>query len=204
MWTDESRNADLIFSVVTSTVAQRLLYQSQMHIENFRRSKDSLHEAFDTLLFRDFARVNSCHMNEGIFGADIHAAEMESAKICVWGYLLNTATAGHKFLRCLKNARAKERKSDWVVFREDLKELPEIYRRTRNFLEHLDEATANEDVSELEDCTFSRYGVLHFSDKDGKVEFNFTKEGLSPVDILWDKLLEMLKERQHKANDQAD
>jgi len=196
MWTDESRAADLIFTVVTSPVSQRLIYQSQMHIENFRRSKEQLLEAFDTLLFRDFARAQSCHMNEGIFGADIHAAEMESAKIRVWGHLLNTATAGHKFLRCLVNARAKERQSDWARFRDDLKNLPDIYRRTRNFLEHLDEATASEDVTDIEDCKFSRHGVLHFEDKDGKLEFDFTKDGLSPVEALWDKLLEMLKERR--------
>lgn len=166
MWTDESRASDLIFGVVSSPVAQHLLYQSQMHLENFRHAKSRLHESFDTLLFRDFARAQSCHMTEGIFGADIHAAEMESAKIRVWGYLLNTATAGHKFLRCLVNARAKDRKSDWAPFREDLKALPDLYRRTRNFLEHLDEATAREEVTGIEDCKFSRHGILQFSYKD--------------------------------------
>ena len=196
MWTDESRASDLIFGVVSSPVAQRLLYQSQMHLENFRHAKSRLHESFDTLLFRDFARAQSCHMTEGIFGADIHAAEMESAKIRVWGYLLNTATAGHKFLRCLVNARAKDRKSDWAPFREDLKALPDLYRRTRNFLEHLDEATAREEVTGIEDCKFSCHGILQFSYKDGNLEFDFTEHGLAPIEPLWDKLLEMLQKRR--------
>lgn len=196
MWTDESRASDLIFGVVSSPVAQHLLYQSQMHLENFRHAKSRLHESFDTLLFRDFARAQSCHMTEGIFGADIHAAEMESAKIRVWGYLLNTATAGHKFLRCLVNARAKDRKSDWAPFREDLKTLPDLYRRTRNFLEHLDEATAREEVTGIEDCKFSRHGILQFSYKDGNLEFDFTEHGLAPIEPLWDKLLEMLQKRR--------
>ena len=196
MWTDESRAADLIFSVVRSPVSQRLIYQCQMHIETFGHSKSQLHEAFDTLLFRDFARTQSCHMSEGIFGADIHAAEMESAKIRVWGYLLSTATAGHKFLRCLVNARAKEHKSDWVRFRDELKELPNIFRRTRNFLEHLDEATAREKVTNIEDCNFSHHGVLHFEDEAGTLEFDFTKDGLSSVEHLWDRLLEMLNQRR--------
>ena len=196
MWTDEARKADLIFSVVTVANAQRVLYQAQMHIENFRQSKTLLHEAFEAALFRDFARTQSCHMTEGLFGADIHAAEMESAKIRVWGYLLNTVTAGHKLLRCLVNARAKERESDWGEFRDALRELPDIYRRTRNFLEHLDEATAKEEVTSIEDCNFSRHGVLHFADKDGPFEFDFTAEGLTPVEPLWDKLLEMLKRRR--------
>ena len=200
MWTDESRAANLIFGVVTSPVSQRLIYQAQMHIENFRHSKERLFEAFESLLFRDFSRTQSCHMNEGIFGAEIHAAEMESAKIRVWGHLLNTATAGHKFLRCLVNARAKERESDWIRFRDDFKELPDIYRRTRNFLEHLDEATAKEEVSNLEDCKFSRHGILQFSDKDGKLEFDFTKEGLAPIEPLWSKLLAMLNDRRDANN----
>src|ERR1022692_4675319 len=100
MWTDETRISGLIFSAVHDQVAQRLLYQAQLHHENFRNSSKQLQEAFSQLLFSDFARVNSCHMTEGVFGADIHAAEMESAKVRVWGFLLNTATSGHKMLRC--------------------------------------------------------------------------------------------------------
>jgi hypothetical protein len=196
MWTDEARTAALIIEVVTVPVVQRILYQSQMHIENFRHSKGSLHEAFDTLGFHEFARRQSCHMTEGIFGADIHAAEMESAKIRVWGYLLNTATAGHKFLRCLRNARSRDKEKDWAEFRSDLKKLPEIYRRTRNFLEHLDESTAKEEVTTIEDCSFSRHGVLQFSDKEGPLEFDFTSEGLAPIETLWGKLIEMLKRRR--------
>jgi hypothetical protein len=196
MWTEESHAADLIFSVVTSPVAQRLLYQAQMHIRNFRNSKGGLQESFETLLYSDFARSQSCHMNEGVFGADIHAAEMESAKIRVLGYLLNTTTAGHKFLRCLVNARAKDREPDWARFRDDLREIPDTYRRTRNFLEHLDEAAAKEELQDPEDCGFSRHGILHFSDKDGPLEFDFTEGGLAPIEPLWHKLLNMLEERR--------
>ena len=195
MWTDESRAATLIFNAVTTPVVQRVLYQSQMHIENFRSSKALLHEAFHNLNFHNFARSQSCHMTDGIFGDEIHASQMESAKIRVWGYLLNTTTAGHKFLRCLENARANERKRDWKIFRDDLKTTPDIYRRTRNFLEHLDQATADEKVADIEDCKLTILGILCFSDNEGRVEFDITPDGLASIELMWSKLLEMLKTR---------
>lgn len=135
-------------------------------------------------------------MTEGIFRADIHEAEMESAKICVWGHLFATATAGHKFLRCLVNARAKEKMPDWARLKGDLRDLPDHFRRTRNFLEHLDEATAKGDVSGIEDCKFSMHGILSFTDKDGALEFDFTKDGLARIESVWNSLLEMLENRR--------
>lgn len=196
MWTDEARNAELIFAAVQDPVAQRLLYQGQMHVENFRQSSKQLQEAFQTLLFHDFARTQNCHMTEGIFGADIHASEMESAKVRVWGFLLNTCTAGHRLLRCCVNARRRDRGPEWACLRDELKTLPEIYRRTRNFLEHLDEATQRQDVADIEDCKFSRHGILIFKDDAGQADFDFTEEGLAPVEKIWNKLLAMLKARR--------
>jgi len=51
-------------------------------------------------------------------------------------------------------------------------------------------------VTNIEDCKFSRHGVLRFSDKEGPLEFDFTAEGLAPIESLWEKLLEMLKKRR--------
>jgi hypothetical protein len=195
MWIDESKTADLILRTVGNTVAQRLLYQAQMHLESFRHASKQLKEAFDTLLFHDFARTQSCHMTDGIFGADIHLAKMESAKVRVWGFLLGTATAGNKFLRCIVNARSKDQQSDWVQLREDLKRLPDTFSRTRNFLEHLDEKTQREEVSDIEDCKFSRHGVLIFTDKWGRVEFDFTGDSLAPIERIWDKVRSLLENR---------
>jgi len=199
MWTDQARTAILIFEVVQDSVAQRLLYQAQMHLESFRHSAKQLQEAFDTLMFHDFARSQSCHMTEGIFGADVHTAEMESAKVRVWGFLLNTSSAGHKFLRCIVNARSKERESDWSCLRYDLKVLQNLYERARNFLEHLDEMTDKQEVTDIEDCKFSRHGVLHFSDRKGTAQFDFTESGLAPIETIWCKLLDMLRARQKHA-----
>lgn len=199
MWTDETRTSDLILAVVTEPVVQRLLYQAQMHIDNFRHSRLWLQEAFEAVLFRDFARTQSCHMTEGIFGADKHAAEMESAKVRVWGHLLNATAAGHKLLRCLANARAKEQHNDWRIVRGDLNTMVEMYRRTRNFLEHLDEATAREEVTSIDDCRFSRHGMLQFTDDRGDFEFDFTPDALISLEELWAKVLDMLRTRRAQA-----
>jgi len=196
MWTDESKTVTLIHETVDDVVVQRLLYQALMHIENFRHASRQLKDSFDTLLFHDFARTQSCHMVEDFFGADKHTAEMETAKVRVWGFLLNTATAGHKLLRCVVNARSKERLTDWASLRRDLRSMPDLYRRTRNFLEHLDEMTHREETPDIEDCKFSRHGVLFFQDKDGKVEFDFAEEGLKSVEIVWNKVIHMLEERR--------
>jgi hypothetical protein len=80
MWTDEVKIAELIFGSVKEPVAQRLLYQAQMHLESFRHASKLLKDSFFALTFHDFARTQSCHMNEGIFGVEIHAARMETAK----------------------------------------------------------------------------------------------------------------------------
>lgn len=199
MWTDETTTSSLIFSVVNDPVAQRLLYQAQLHHENFRNSSQQLHEAFRQLLFRDFARVNSCHMTEGVFGADIHAAEMESAKVRVWGFLLNTATAGHKMLRCIVNARNKDRASDWRSLSDSLATPFDTYRRLRNFLEHLDEKVNLEEVTDIKDCRFHRNGYLEFSDKRGQLHWDFTEEGLVPLKATWQRVIDMLRERENVA-----
>jgi hypothetical protein len=134
-------------------------------------------------------------MTEGVFGADIHAAEMESAKVRVWGSLLNTATAGHKMLRCIANARNKDRAADWRCLSESLDTLPDIYRRTRNFLEHLDEAVSREEVTDIRDCRFRRNGYLEFSDKHGQLHWDFTEEGLAPVEATWEHLIKIWRAR---------
>jgi len=199
MWIDEARTTELIFRVVQDVVVQRLLYQSQMHLENFRHASKQLKESFETLLFHDFARTQACHMTDGIFGADIHAAEMESANIRVWGFLLNTATAGHKLFRCIINARNRDRRPDWIVLKNDLKSHPDTFRRVRNFLEHLDEMTHQEKVSGIEDCKFSRHGVLVFTDSKGRIEFDFTETRLSFVEEMWNKVIALLKARKEEA-----
>jgi hypothetical protein len=138
-------------------------------------------------------------MTDGIFGADIHAAKMESAKVRVWGFLLGTATAGHKLLRCIVNARGKEKLPDWAVLRQELKTLPKLFSRTRNFLEHLDEMVLRNEVTRNEQCQFSRHGILMFVDDKGRVEFDFTSDGLARIEGVWNGTLKMLRDRTKDA-----
>jgi hypothetical protein len=197
MWTDETKISDLIFLTVKEPVAQRLLYQAQLHVESFQHNSEQLHESFETLLFEDFARTQSCHMTEGIFGADIHAAKMESAKVRVWGFLSATVAAAYKCLRCIANARQKDRGRDWAILRQSLDVLPDQYRRTRNFLEHMDEAVYRGEVTTLADCRFSRHGELEFRDEKGNESFLFTKEALGRVLETWKMTIHILRNERN-------
>jgi hypothetical protein len=99
-------------------------------------------------------------------------------------------------LRCIANARNKDCAPDWRCLSESLGTLPNVYRRTRNFLEHLDEAVSREEVTDIRDCRFHRNGYLEFSDKHGQLHWDFTEEGLAPVEATWHHLIEMLRERK--------
>jgi hypothetical protein len=142
-------------------------------------------------------------MSEGIFGADIHAAHMETAKVRVWGFLLATATAAHKMLRCIGNARKRERSPDWKALRDPLNPLTEDLRRTRNFLEHLDEMVSSGEVSKMEECRFSRHGQLEYVDKKGRHTWSFTEESLSAIEAVWTQVITILQERNSASREDA-
>jgi|GEM_PF-5083682 len=196
MWTEEARISRLIFTRIQNTTAKTLIYQASFHIEVFKQAMKELCEAKDNLDYHNLARSQSCHMTDGIFGTDIHAAEMESAKIKAYGFLGVAVSSGHKFLRCIVNARQQDRETDWASLRDDLKDLPEVYRRARNAIEHLDEAIHKGKSISKDMLTFSIYSVLHYKDKYGDGTLDFSKEGLEKVASIWDKVISMLEARE--------
>jgi hypothetical protein len=88
MWTEASKDAGLVREAITSAQARRLFFQARINLEFYNHARGQLQEALDRLSFHSFARVNSCHMTEGVFGADIHAANMLSERERVIGFLL--------------------------------------------------------------------------------------------------------------------
>ena len=101
-------------------------------------------------------------------------------------------------MRCIYNARNKERYEDWKLQRNDLKKLPNEYRRVRNFLEHMDEAVHKGEISELEHCKFSRHAELRFVDRYGECSFYFSKEYLETVNAIWQKVIKILENRKNQ------
>jgi hypothetical protein len=195
MWTDASREADLVRETVPDIQAQMLLLQARVNVELFKHTAEQLQDELDALNFHDFARTQSCHMNEGIFGADKHAADMMVHKAKVVGFLLATVTAGHRFIRSVINARSKDRGRDWRGLRQDLGRLESEYHKVRNFLEHLDKAVASGSAGGL-DCTFTPTAILTCSESTATFKFDFSKQSLGLVEETYHKVIAMLTQRK--------
>jgi len=201
MWTEASRDADLVKETVNDTRAKALLFQACVNLELFNHASGHIHEALDQLNFHNFARAfGSCHMDEGIFGADIHGAQMLSYTQRVTGFLLATVTAGHRFTRSILGARARDRGRDWSEIRKEIDGLEKTYVRVRNFLEHLDKALAARRPTLDIDCSFTPEAILTCREGSDTFTFNFTKEALARPQALYDRLLQVVKSRKHAAD----
>ena len=200
MWTEASRQADLVREKVADPQAQVLLHQARVNVELFKHTAEQLHIEFDALNYHNFARSQSCHMAEGIFGADKHGAEMMVHKAKVIGFLLATVTAGHRFTRSLRNARSKDRGRDWREFRHELDSLESGYHKVRNFLEHLDDSLA-ENPLDGSDCTFTPTGILTCKAPKKTIYFDFSRQSLSLVEETYRKVIAMLDAREHASKD---
>jgi len=178
-----------------------LLYQSRVNLELFKFAKERLLEAMESLNSEDFARVmGGCHMTEGVFGSDRHRANQMMYKEQVIAFLLATVTAGHRFTRSIKAARANERASDWKTIKYDLTILEkQQYQEVRNFMEHLDESIASGQLEDGLDCTFSPESKLTCKEKGSVFYFDFTKDALNKPEEVYSKLLGMLQKRNEKA-----
>jgi hypothetical protein len=109
MWTEAARDASLIAETILDPRARQLLFQARINLELFNHASVQLHEALDQLNLHNFSHAfGGCRMNEGIFGTDIHTAEMVSWTQRVTGFLLAAVTAGHRFLSAVNKARNKD------------------------------------------------------------------------------------------------
>jgi hypothetical protein len=135
-------------------------------------------------------------MTDGIFGVDRHTSQMETAKVKTIGYLGITLASGHKFLRSLKNARAKDGDAAWRSTKQQLIRLEETYRLARNACEHLDESISRGETVTFEDFSFLIHDMLTFKDDKGiRHRFDFSPEALERVVEFWRTTLGYLKAR---------
>lgn len=196
-WNEATADAELVADTVSSAPARVLLYQARANLELFSHSAQQLDEALEETNLQNFMQSQSCHMNEGIFGADKHLAEMEAAKQRTVGFLLSVLTSGHRFWRCLIGARRNDQGSDWGTLRVDLNLLESHYHEARNFMEHLDEAIAAGAIEDGMDCQFSPAGVLVCQPPDkAAFRFDFKKQTLQRVPDTYEKVLQMLEQRR--------
>jgi hypothetical protein len=197
IYTDEALIAYDIFTKVPDRLAQTLFYQCLFHIELFAKASGWLREAKEKLDYHNFARSQSCHMTEGLFGVDKHTSEMETAKVRTIGYLATTIASGHKFLRSLKSARDRDGDPTWRATKKQLDRLEDSYRRARNACEHLDQGIRKGDIVELQDFSFSIHNVLTFKDDESVVRtLDFSPEALEQVAEFWKNTLSILRPRE--------
>ena len=137
-------------------------------------------------------------MMEGVFGSDVHLAEMNAAKTRVIGFLLSAITSGHRFIRCMAQARQLQKSEDWKELRKTLKTLGDSYHRFRNYLEHLDEAISKGIVSSDEDGSFFIEGIFSYRDKGKNENFDFSQTALKQLDEVDNTVMEMLSNRLRK------
>jgi hypothetical protein len=107
---------------------------------------------------------------------------------------MNTVTAAHRFLRSVTNAKNADRGRDWMVLRP-YKTLPDRIREVRDCLEHLDEAVHLHEVATLEDCNFTRHGVLIIKAPKRVIHFDFTEAGLQSINDVWSAVVAILDAR---------
>ncbi len=196
MWTQSSRDADLIRETVSDSGARHLLYQARINLALYAHASERLQEAMEALNAEDFARVMSCHMMEGIFGADKHAAKQMELKEQVIGFLLAVVTAGHRFTRSIQGARQRDGNAHWKELKYDIALLERKFHDVRNFMEHLDESIAHGELASGTDCTFTPEAVLTCRYKDRTITFSFTSSSLKTCPKVYDSVIELLKKRK--------
>lgn len=196
MFSEGNRIAMLIADTVQDVNACNLLYQARVNFELFEYAKEKIHEELDALNFHNFARSQTCHMNEGIFGAAKHKAMMIEHKQRVLSFLIALVTAGYRYTRSLQAARTKDRGTDWKCLRRDIDKLEDEFHKVRNFLEHMDEAIARGEVSNGLDCTFTPDAVLTCKDKNLTITFDFSKSALDRYSQTYIKVIKMLEDRK--------
>lgn len=200
IYTDEAQAAYEIFKKVSDPLAQKLFYQCLFHIDVFNVASEQLKKAMEELNFHNFARTQTCHMTEGIFGEAKHTAYIETAKQKVIGYLGVTISSGHKCLRAMQNARKSDRGIEWKQSKRELDSLVNKYRIARDACEHLDESINKGDTKTLEDFSFSPYNILRFTrikkERRESHEFDFSPETLQKISDLWKSTLDTIKARK--------
>jgi hypothetical protein len=117
----------------------------------------------------------------------------------VIAFLLATVTAGHRFARSIKAARARERAADWKTIKYDFTILEKQFHEVRNFMEHLDESIASKELEDGLDCTFTPESKLTCKEKNRIFYFDFTKATLNRLEDVYSKVLGMLQKRKEKA-----
>lgn len=197
MFTIETKQMDIIINKVNNKKAKDSLYHMLINYEIYKSTVEVLDENMEKLNFYNFAKTQTCHMNDGIFGEQKYREYQFVYEIKVIGNLIVVITAAHRIITCIKQARANEKSSDWKSISDVIENCNRIFdNKLRNFMEHLEEKIYKQELTN-QNCYFSPQRILYCSDENTNKEFDFNSDKLQIIDKLIDELLKMLSNREN-------
>lgn len=196
MFTIETRQMDIIIDNVRNEKAKDLFYHMLINYEIYKTTAEMLNENMDKLNFYNWAKTQTCHMNDGVFGDKRYYDYQFVYQLKVIGNLIVLITSAHRIMTCIKQARANEKCADWKAMGDVIDKCDKIYdNKLRNFMEHLEEKTYKQELTN-HNCQFSPQRILYCRDEKTDKQFDFNKEQLEIVDDLIDGILKMLSNRK--------
>lgn len=196
MFTIETKQMDIIINNVRNEKAKDSLYHMLINYEIYKSTAEMLDENMEKLNFYNFAKTQTCHMNDGIFGEVKYGEYQFVYSLKVIGNLIVLITAAHRIMTCIKQARANEKRSDWKTISGEIENCDKIFdNKLRNFMEHLEEKIYKQELTN-QNCQFSPQRVLYCKDEKTNREFDFNNDKLHIIDNLINNLLKMLSDRK--------
>lgn len=197
MFTIETKQMDIIINKVNNKKAKDSLYHMLINYEIYKSTVEVLDENMEKLNFYNFAKTQTCHMNDGIFGEQKYREYQFVYEIKVIGNLIVLITAAHRIITCIKQARANEKSSDWKSISDVIENCNRIFdNKLRNFMEHLEEKIYKQELTN-QNCYFSGKRILYCNDENTNKKFDFNSDKLQIIDKLIDELLKMLSNREN-------
>lgn len=189
---------DIIIENVHSEKAKDLFYHMLINYEIYKSTAEMLDKNMEELNFYNFAKNQTCHMNDGIFGEIKYREYQFVYQLKVFGNLIVLITSAHRIMTCIKQARANEKSIDWKAISEDIEKCDKIFdNKLRNFMEHLEEKIYKQELTN-QNCQFSPQRILYCKDEKTDKQFDFNNAQLEIIDNLIDNILKMLSARSEK------
>lgn len=198
MFAIETQQMDIIIENVHSEKAKDLFYHMLINYEIYKSTAEMLDKNMEELNFYNFAKTQTCHMNDGIFGEIKYREYQFVYQLKVIGNLIVLITSAHRIMTCIKQARANEKSADWKAISEDIEKCDNIFdNKLRNFMEHLEEKIYKQKLTN-QNCQFSPQRILYCKDEKTDKQFDFNNAQLEIIDNLIDNILKMLSARSEK------
>ena len=189
---------DIIIENVHSEKAKDLFYHMLINYEIYKSTAEMLDKNMEELNFYNFAKNQTCHMNDGIFGEIKYREYQFVYQLKVFGNLIVLIISAHRIMTCIKQARANEKSIDWKAISEDIEKCDKIFdNKLRNFMEHLEEKIYKQELTN-QNCQFSPQRILYYKDEKTDKQFDFNNAQLEIIDNLIDNILKMLSARSEK------